>query len=90
METIQTLNIETNINNGGAGRMRQILKIFLASLIFAVLYASAVSTVKADVSTCDNFSGIQMRRVTYYENLNPSANDLRASVVGDRLGPEQN
>ena len=51
---------------------------------FVVLFFGAAQDARADVSTCDNFSGVHMRRVTYYENLNPSANDLRAGVVSDQ------
>jgi hypothetical protein len=58
----------------------------IALVSFAVLYFGTAQDARADVSTCDNFSGtnVHMRRVTYYENLNPSPNDWRASVVSDQ------
>jgi dienelactone hydrolase len=51
---------------------------------FAMLSFGAAHNVRADVSSCNNLGNVHMRRVTYYENLNPSANDLRASVVSDQ------
>jgi hypothetical protein len=65
----------------------------IALLSFAMLYAGAVSSVRAqvsvisDVSSCTSLpaEGVSMRRVTYYENLNPSSTDLRAGVVNDQF-----
>ncbi|HEY0461438.1 MAG TPA: alpha/beta hydrolase [Pyrinomonadaceae bacterium] len=56
----------------------------IALVSFAVLYFGAVQEARADVSSCSSFSGIQMKRVTYYENLSPPANDLRASIDGNK------
>ena len=52
---------------------------------FAVLFFGAAASVRADVSSCGDFAGIEMRRVTYYENSSPVPSDLRASFVNDRL-----
>jgi len=65
--------------------MKTKINLLKVSLLvgFAVLYFGTPREARADVSSCDNFTGIHMRRVTYYENLNPSANDLRAGYVND-------
>jgi dienelactone hydrolase len=60
-----------------------LLKV-MALVSFAGLYFGAAQAVRADVSSCSDFTGIHMRRVTYYENLSPSANDLRAGSVNDQ------
>ena len=62
---------------------KQTLLKLATLVVLAIMYLGAATAVRADVSECDNMSGITMKRVSYVPITFSNANDLRATCIGN-------